>query len=394
EGQNIIGFTVITTDASGNATFNLNELTQPGTVFTATASRVDQGFQPIETSEFGPGFVLQEPPPPPQLVCEVTTLNEPGVAGTATLTDDADNPGDGVLIVTGTAGNDVIVVEPRPVNTAQLRVKRNGQLLGIFDRSAVQHIVIFGLAGNDVIVVNATLSQSATLLGDKGNDRLFGGRGNDQLDGGDGNDRLFGGSGDDTLCGGNGNDVIVGGLGNDLVGGDAGNDVINGDVGDDLLLGGDGNDVLDGAVGNDRLYGQAGNDTLIGGVGNNILVGGDGNDVLVARYGRNILIGGTGKDTLYGNAADDILVAGSTAHDEDDAALQAVLTEWTSGNSYEDRVDNIRNGTGANGAFVLDDTTVFDDGVKDTLFGSAARDWFWIGTKDKIKDRAKNEFVN
>jgi len=188
--------------------------------------------------------------------------------------------------------------------------------------------------------------------------------------------------------------VIVGGAGNDTLFGDAGNDVLNGGLGDDLLIGGDGNDTLDGAVGNDHLYGQAGNDTLIGGVGNNILVGGDGNDTLVARFGRNILIGGDGKDRIYGNAADDILIAGSTSHDEDDAALQAILDEWTSGDSYEDRVDFIRNGGGANGASVFDDTTVLDDGLVDILTGAGGRDWFWAGANDKIKDRAGNEFVN
>src|SRR5205823_5539454 len=157
--------------------------------------------------------------------------------------------------------------------------------------------------------------------------------------------------------------------------------------GDDLLLGGDGNDTLDGGLGNDHLYGQAGNDTLIGGVGNNILVGGDGNDTLVARFGRNILIGGDGKDKIYGNAGDDILIAGSTAHDEDDAALQAILDEWTSDDRYEDRVAII-----AIDGF--NDATVFDDGVADLLVGAGGRDWFWVGVNDRIKDRAGNEQVN
>jgi streptogramin lyase/Ca2+-binding RTX toxin-like protein len=289
---------------------------------------------------------------------DITTLNSPGAPGTATIEDDADNPGNDVLIVTGTSGNDVIVVEPQPRSHGQLRVVRNGHVLVSLISTDVPRIVVFGLEGNDKIIVNASLRQSATLFGDEGNDQLVGGRGSDQLDGGAGND------------------VLVGGLGNDL------------------LLGGDGNDTLDGGVGNDHLYGQAGNDTLIGGVGNNILVGGDGNDKLVARPGRNILIGGDGSDKLYGNAFDEILIAGSTSHDEDDAALQAILDEWTSGNSYAIRVDNIRNGTGANGGFVFDDTTVIDDGGADLLIGSGGRDWFWIGTGDKIKDRAKNEVVN
>src|SRR5207302_7584118 len=114
----------------------------------------------------------------------------------------------------------------------------------------------------------------------------------------------------------------------------------------------------------------------------------------IARPGRNILIGGDGSDSITGSAFDDILIAGSTAHDEDDAALQAILDEWASGNSYSTRVSNIRNGGGANGAFVFDDTTVFDDGVIDTLIGGGGQDWFWAGANDRIKDRAKNEIVN
>jgi len=57
-------------------------------------------------------------------------------------------------------------------------------------------------------------------------------------------------------------------------------------------------------------------------------------------------------------------------------------------------VNNIRNGGGANGAFVFDDTTVLDDGLADILVGDGGRDWFWAGVKDKIKDRHANEFVN
>jgi uncharacterized repeat protein (TIGR01451 family) len=326
--------------------------------------------------------------------CDIFTANEPGDLGTAMVVDDADNPGDSVLVVTGTNKSDVIVVEAQPRSQGVFRVVQNKHVIVSFISRDVQHIVIFGLAGNDKIVISPALTQSAIVFGDAGNDVITAGSGNTQVSGGDGNDKIVGGRGSDTLCGDNGNDVIVGGLGNDVIFGEAGNDVINGGLGDDLLLGGDGNDVLDGAVGNDHLYGQAGNDTLVGGLGNNVLVGGDGNDKLVARPGRNILIGGNGADTITGSAGDDIEIAGSTAYDEDDAALQSILDEWSSHNSYSTRVSNIRNGGGANGAFVLDDTTVFDDGVRDTLIGSAGLDWFWIGLNDKIKDRKANEQVN
>src|SRR5262249_48608751 len=70
------------------------------------------------------------------LTCEVTTLNSPRTPGTATLVDDADHPGQKALIVTGTPGNDVLIIEPRPSNLTQVRVKNTGKLLGIFSSSS------------------------------------------------------------------------------------------------------------------------------------------------------------------------------------------------------------------------------------------------------------------
>ena len=126
----------------------------------------------------------------------------------------------------------------------------------------------------------------------------------------------------------------------------------------------------------------------------NTIMLGDGNDKVYGSAGRDLLIGGDGNDTLFGEAHDDILVAGTTVHDEDDIALMAILSEWTSSNSYADRVSNIRDGGGSNGPFVLNDTTVFDDGRVDTLWGHGGQDWFLIGVGDRIKDRARNELVN
>jgi Ca2+-binding RTX toxin-like protein len=324
----------------------------------------------------------------------VVTLNVPGAPGTATLEDDADNPGTGVLIVTGTGGNDTIIIETNPRNRSQLRVLRNGKVIGTFAAADVQHIVAFGLAGNDKIVVNAKLLQPATLFGDGGNDQLYGAKGADGLDGGSGNDRLFGGSGDDTLCGGDGNDTVYGQAGNDFAGGDAGNDKVYGEAGNDFLRGDEGNDNLYGGSGNDRLFGLAGNDQVFGDSGNDIAVGGDGNDKLYGSSGRDVLIGGDGADTLFGETHDDILVAGPTLHDENDDALVAILAEWTSSNSYTTRVNNLRLGGGANGLFVLDGATVFDDGLIDTLRGDGSLDWFLFGPGDKLKDKAGNELVN
>ncbi len=182
--------------------------------------------------------------------------------------------------------------------------------------------------------------------------------------------------------------------GDDLLGGDEGNDNIFGESGNDLLLGNDGNDYLYGGLGDDGMLGLDGNDRIFGESGNDVAIGGAGNDKLYGGTGRDLLIGGIGVDTLFGEVHDDILVAGSTDYDEDAAALQAIMAEWTSGNDYETRVDNLRNGGGENGAFVLDEETVNDDEDKDTLWGDGGLDWFWIGLGDKAKDRSALELLN
>lgn len=326
--------------------------------------------------------------------CGIATLNAPGPQRSVVLQADADNPEENVLLVTGTSRSDVIVIEPRPLNPSQIRVKLNGVTVSIVSSSDVQRIVAYGLNGNDTIVVNATLAQSATLVGGDGNDYLYGGAGSDQLAGGAGNDHLFGLAGNDVLCGDTGNDFLYGGLGNDTLFGEDGNDRLFGEAGDDLLLAGSGNDFVFGGIGNDQLFGQAGNDQLFGDPGNDIVVGGDGNDKLFGSTGRDLLIGGAGADQLFGETHDDILIAGSTTFDESQDALAAILTEWLSSNEYFTRVDNLRTGGGAAGGFTLDSTTVLDDGAVDTLWGQGGQDWFLVGVRDRIRDRSAGELVN
>jgi hypothetical protein len=70
------------------------------------------------------------------------------------------------------------------------------------------------------------------------------------------------------------------------------------------------------------------------------------------------------------------------------------LAEWTFPNIYTTRVNNIRNGGGANGAFVLDSATVIHDGLKDTLWGDGGLGSFLFGSGDKLKAKAASELVN
>ena len=95
---------------------------------------------------------------------------------------------------------------------------------------------------------------------------------------------------------------------------------------------------------------------------------------------------------MKGSARDDVLIGGRTAFDANDAALLAVLAEWTSTRPIATRVNNLTSGVGPSGAyrFKLGDT-VFDDAVRDTLYGRAGRDWFLAFGTDKAPDRGRQD---
>jgi hypothetical protein len=134
-----------------------------------------------------------------------------------------------------------------------------------------------------------------------------------------------------------------------------------------------------------KLLGGSGNDTLtVNGSGQAALVGNAGNDTLNANgSGRTILIGGAGADTLTaGASAQSIMIGESTSYDNNMAALDAILNEWSSGNNYQTRINNILGGTGAlsGTGFALTSSTVIQDGALDTLTGptsgGSAQNWF------------------
>ena len=159
-----------------------------------------------------------------------------------------------------------------------------------------------------------------------------------------------------------------------------------------LIDGGNGNDILRGGGGDDILLGGAGNDKLSGAGGRNILSGGDGNDELDGGYDRSILIGGNGLDRLRGSAKDDILIGGRSAYDANEEALMAILSEWTSARPFATRISNLSTGVGAGNSYRLKlGETVFDDGVRDTLYGGVGSDWFLAFGTDKLSDRGRQD---
>jgi hypothetical protein len=150
------------------------------------------------------------------------------------------------------------------------------------------------------------------------------------------------------------------------------------------------------------LLGGEGHDLIQGGGGPGVLVGGPGNDLLFGGPGDDVLVGGGGYDLLSGGRGNDLLIGGSTAFDANQTALLAILAEWTSGRSYEQKKANLSNGgSGPDfdarlnaGIFLLGagpDATVFDDGLRDLVIGGPDRDWFFAALGDLMLDRRPNE---
>ena len=338
--------------------------------------------------------------------------------------------------VFGLGGDDVITLERLTIGA---RID-GGAGNDTIDASAVKAagVTLVGGLGNDMLTGGAG---NDSLDGGAGNDTLFGRAGNDTLVGGDGDDTLVGGTGNDQMFGGDGADTFLWarGDGNDSIEGGAGGDVVKVTVADqdrdqndgdhddgdhdeaDLRLAVTANGsrirvsgteptpfvldigdverleitrdvpviigVNDAGAGDDRVdASQAGPLDLM-------ILGRKGDDTLIGGSGRNVLIGGTGADRLVGGAGDDLLIAGRTIYDDDPQALRTILQQWTSGDSYEQRVARLTSGVGG---VRLTDATVLDDGATDTLTGGSGRDWFLAAvgrSGDKLPDRDSTEVL-
>jgi Ca2+-binding RTX toxin-like protein len=109
----------------------------------------------------------------------------------------------------------------------------------------------------------------------------------------------------------------------------------------------------------ENVVGSPFNDTLTGDAANNVLIGLGGNNVLQAGSGRDILIGGDGNSTLQGGSGEDILIGGWTTYDRqvdgsgavhhavNYDALDAIMAEWASGDSFAVRQQAIASGSAA-----------------------------------------------
>jgi Ca2+-binding RTX toxin-like protein len=150
-----------------------------------------------------------------------------------------------------------------------------------------------------------------------------------------------------------------------------------------------------GGTGNDTLLGNVLANRLTGGNGNNILVGLEGADILLAGPGRDILIGGLGLDILNGGAGEDILIAGRTTSDTSLISLNALRTQWVSGNAYATRITNLRAGVGSPVVSLKAKVNVLNDaGEDDVMVGGPNTDWFFRAIDDVITDIFAGEVID
>ncbi|WP_439625772.1 CAP domain-containing protein [Gemmata sp.] len=113
----------------------------------------------------------------------------------------------GTLTVTGTEGNDTIVLRQSPTSIVVDGVP--------YPRAGVTRVVISAGGGDDVIRDGSGFG--AFIYGGTGDDTIYGTGGDDRIYGGAGNDRIYGGAGNDVIWGGGGTDTVDGGVGTNNV---------------------------------------------------------------------------------------------------------------------------------------------------------------------------------
>jgi hypothetical protein len=348
----------------------------------------------------------------------------------------------GSLVVNGQGGNNTLV-GPNGNETWHITGTNAGSVGGV-SFSNVQNLT--GGTGNDLLVFSNGAGVTGTINGGGGTNELdyaaytaavtvnlashtatgTGGFANIQtFVGGSGSNTLVGPNATNTwnITGTNGGSVagvtfsafpnLTGGTGMDVFKFSAGNGVtgkINGGGGGDWLdyalyttpvtvnlTTGAATGVGGGVTNVPNVRGGAGTNTLTGNAQGNILIGGASTNIITGGSGRSILIGDTGAATVKGGTGDDIVIGGYTNYDTsstaNDLALEAILAEWRSADSYTTRVSKIKAGL-PGGYKLVWGTTVHDNGKADTLTGGGGMNWFFKGTKDKITDFLSGEQIN
>ena len=242
-----------------------------------------------------------------------TLLDGPSGSAPGSTNSGGSAVSDGVLTVSLPAGGGTYDVR---VFALQLQVIASGDSTPLVDETfpGISDIIINGSGGDDVVVLDASLAAQAvpvTFNGFGGNDSLDSSLvpANIVFNGGAGDDTLIGGSGNDTANGGIGNDSISTGAGTDRVNAGAGNDWVDAGAGADSVFGGDGDDIVFGGTGNDLLNGNAGSDTMNGGDDDDTLLGGGAADSLNGGLGNDLVRGqGGDPDTAIGGGGIDVVL--------------------------------------------------------------------------------------
>ncbi len=130
------------------------------------------------------------------------------------------------------------------------------------------------------------------------------------------------------------------------------------------------------------LYGGNGRNYLFGGGGNDVIIGGPRTNFIAGGPGRNLLIGGGGggnPNYILGTSGDNLEISGTTSYDTNQAALDAILQEWASGDSYSVRVQMItETGLSAGGSIVkLDTSTIQRVAAYEYLYGGAGENLYF-----------------
>ena len=328
----------------------------------------------------------------------------------------------------GGANNDTYLFGPASVAEADQVAENLNEGADTLNFATLTTSVVVNLGATSIQPVH--LNRQLKLNSPIAFENFIGGSAADTLSGNSLNNILIGGPGDDTLNGAAGSDLLIGGANNDTylfgaaTAAEADHVTENPNEGIDLLnfaylttdvvlnLGSLSiqpvhlnrtlklNSVSTienamGGAGHDTLLGNVLANRLTGGNGNNILVGFEGADILVAGNGRDILIGGLGLDVLNGGAGDDILIAGRTTSDTSLSNLNALRTQWISGNAYGTRVTNLRAGVGSPLVSLKAKINVLNDaGEDDVMVGGGNPDWFFRALDDVITDLVGGELID
>jgi hypothetical protein len=143
-----------------------------------------------------------------------------------------------------------------------------------------------------------------------------------------------------------------------------------------------------------NVIGSESNDTLTGDAQGNILIGGASSNVINGGSGASILMAGPGTATVNGGSGNDILIGGTTVFDANYAALDSLLAEWQSSKTYAQRISDLKNGGGLNGANRLVLNTTVLGGGADFLTGKGPNDWFFEFPGDTILGFVPGEQIN